>query len=61
MLSERNNVERTNLIRFPLEVHLVHYNEAYGTIGNALGHSDGLAVLGIFFEIGADNKLVEVI
>jgi len=40
----------------PLELHLVHFNVKYQTIGASLDHDDGLAVLGIFFEvIDTDN------
>lgn len=41
--------------RYPMEVHLVHYNTRYGvSLGHALDNSneeDLLAVLGVFFEI----------
>jgi Eukaryotic-type carbonic anhydrase len=33
------------------EMHLVHFNAKYGTYENALNHSDGLAVLGVFLEV----------
>jgi hypothetical protein len=33
------------------EMHLVHFNAKYRTYENALNHSDGLAVLGIFLEV----------
>ncbi|KAF7993630.1 hypothetical protein HCN44_010225 [Aphidius gifuensis] len=36
---------------FPLEMHMVHYKRPYGSIGNALKHVDGLAVVGILFTI----------
>ncbi|XP_064612584.1 carbonic anhydrase 2-like [Liolophura sinensis] len=41
---------------YPMEVHFVTFANSYGDISTALGHPDGLAVLGFFFEIGsADN------
>lgn len=41
---------------YPLEVHFVHYNTKYSSINEALNHTDGLAVLGVFFELdGSDN------
>jgi carbonic anhydrase len=41
---------------FPMELHLVHWNTKYADISEAVGHSDGLAVLGFFYEISdTDN------
>ncbi|XP_033738555.1 carbonic anhydrase-like [Pecten maximus] len=37
---------------YPMEVHFVHYNTKYGSLGNAVDKADGLAVFGFFFEIG---------
>jgi len=34
---------------YPLELHLVHYNEKYSTFDEALKHPDGLLVLGLFY------------
>ena len=36
-------------------MHLVHYNSKYGSYHNALNHSDGLAVLAIFLEVGSTD------
>ena len=33
-------------------MHIVTYNLNYGSLNNALAHSDGLAVLGVFFRVG---------
>ena len=41
-------------------MHLVHYNLKHQSVGNALTKRDGLAVLGIMFEIGEANAFVEV-
>ncbi|XP_066977822.1 uncharacterized protein [Macrobrachium rosenbergii] len=47
---------------YPAELHLVHYNSKYASAAEALTHSDGLAVLGIFLEIGeANTKLTPII
>merc|ERR1719357_463677 len=47
---------------FPLELHLVHYNAKYGTIGEALKYPDGLAVIGIMHEVsGKDNPNLDPI
>ena len=46
---------------FPIEIHLVHVNSKYD-LATALTQSDGLAVLGVFYEISAeDNPALEQI
>ena len=42
---------------YPLEMHLVHYNSKYSDIGEAVGHEDGLAVIGIFFEVASSDNV----
>ncbi|XP_053133558.1 carbonic anhydrase 14 isoform X2 [Hemicordylus capensis] len=38
---------------FPGELHVVHFNsEKYANVSEAMHHPDGLAVLGIFLEVG---------
>lgn len=44
--------------RYAAEMHLVHFNSKYQTIDEAAPLDDGLAVLGIFFEL-ADNSTYE--
>ncbi|XP_075711263.1 carbonic anhydrase 12 [Rhinoderma darwinii] len=41
--------------RFPAEMHIVHYNAKYADFSTAMEAADGLAVLGIFIEIGSFN------
>jgi len=41
---------------FPLELHLVHFNSKYANIGEAIGHPDGLAVIGIFFSLSPTDN-----
>ncbi|XP_068767074.1 carbonic anhydrase 15-like isoform X1 [Struthio camelus] len=36
--------------QFPMELHIVHVNVNYRTLGEAKGHPNGLAVLGFFFK-----------
>eukprot|EP00118_Oscarella_pearsei_P024537 m.306267 g.306267 ORF g.306267 m.306267 type:complete len:323 (+) comp41103_c0_seq1:108-1076(+) len=38
--------------QFPAELHFVHYNMKYGNISEAGEKDDGLAVIGVFLEIG---------
>merc|ERR1711892_443644 len=47
---------------YPLELHLVHFDSKYVTIGESLKHPDGLAVIGIMHEVtGMDNPHLEPI
>lgn len=43
---------------FPMEMHLVHYNEKYSNINDALdsGDDDALAVVAIMYHIGKDSN-----
>jgi len=45
-----------NSVRYPLELHLVHYKRQYGSLTQAIPYSDGLAVLGIMFEISENDN-----
>jgi len=38
--------------QYDAELHIVHFNTKYGTPENAADKPDGLAVLGIFIEVG---------
>jgi carbonic anhydrase len=41
---------------YPLEIHIIHWNMKYGSFAEAIKYSDGLAVLGFFYEVStADN------
>lgn len=44
-----------NGYRFPLEVHLVHYATDYGSLTEALKYKDGVAVLGVFYDLSPDD------
>ena len=37
--------------KYPMEVHLVHWNKKYGTVEEAMKHPDGLAVIGFMYEV----------
>ncbi|KAF2357411.1 Alpha carbonic anhydrase [Trinorchestia longiramus] len=45
-----------NGVRYPMEMHLVHYKTEYGSIQQAVQKSDGLAVLGVMFEISQTDN-----
>lgn len=42
--------------RYPLEMHLVHYNSKYGTKEHAAINPDGLAVVGILFQLSEKDN-----
>lgn len=39
--------------RYPLELHLVHYDARHGNISEAKKMKDGLAVLGVLFNVSS--------
>jgi len=45
-----------NAVRYPMELHMVHFKTKYSTLAQAIAHSDGLAVLGIMFEISEQDN-----
>ncbi|XP_052270370.1 uncharacterized protein LOC127871465 isoform X2 [Dreissena polymorpha] len=36
---------------YPMEIHIVHYNEKYGSVAGAVSQPDGLAVVGFFYQV----------
>lgn len=47
--------------RYAMEAHLVHYNRSYGSVEEAFKHRDGLSVVGVFLEVGKENKDLEML
>jgi len=46
--------------QYPLEMHIVHFSTKYDTAGDAIDKKEGLAVLGVFFEISnTDNQTMD--
>uniref|UniRef100_A0A8C4QWL3 Carbonic anhydrase n=1 Tax=Eptatretus burgeri TaxID=7764 RepID=A0A8C4QWL3_EPTBU len=41
-----------NKLQFPMELHIVHYSSRYGSMSNAVRYGDGIAVLGVFLQVG---------
>jgi len=41
--------------RYAAELHLVHFNKRYGSFAEAADKSDGLAVIGVFIDVGEEN------
>jgi carbonic anhydrase len=50
-------------IAFPMEIHLVHKKTDYASVGDSLDYNDGLAVIGIFFQVAdtSDEGLEDII
>ncbi|KAF6720264.1 Carbonic anhydrase [Oryzias melastigma] len=59
---DKGSEHTINGIKFPCELHLVHWNTKYASFGEAADKPDGLAVVGVFLKIGAANpKLQKVL
>ncbi|XP_013777310.1 carbonic anhydrase 1-like [Limulus polyphemus] len=52
---DRGSEHTVNGKRYPLEMHLVHYNSKYDP-SDAINHNDGLAVLGVLFTVSDDDN-----
>merc|ERR1719350_291440 len=50
-------------IAFPMEIHLVHKKTDYASVGASLDYNDGLAVIGIMFQVAdtSDDGLKDII
>lgn len=46
---------------YAVELHIVHHEEHYNTLGDAAKTKKGIAVLGILFQIGEKNPYLETI
>lgn len=54
--SSEGSEHRINGMAAPGEVHFVNYNRKYGSISEAIKHSDGLAVIGVLIQVeGSDS------
>uniref|UniRef100_A0A4W5LY83 Carbonic anhydrase n=1 Tax=Hucho hucho TaxID=62062 RepID=A0A4W5LY83_9TELE len=56
---DRGSEHTVNGIKFPCELHLVHWNTKYPSFGEAASEPDGLAVVGVFLKIGAANPRLQ--
>ncbi|KAK2723537.1 hypothetical protein QYM36_002020 [Artemia franciscana] len=56
--SEEGSEHVINGKRYPMEIHLVHYNKKYGSVPKAVSHRDGLEVLAVFVEISDEANQV---
>uniref|UniRef100_A0A1B0G191 Alpha-carbonic anhydrase domain-containing protein n=1 Tax=Glossina morsitans morsitans TaxID=37546 RepID=A0A1B0G191_GLOMM len=46
-----------NDIRYTMEMHIVHRNRKYSNLTEALGYTDGVAVMGFFYNLDEDEGL----
>lgn len=44
--------------RYPLEMHLVHYDQQYANVSVASQHKNGVAVIAIFFQLTTEDNQV---
>lgn len=42
--------------KYPMELHLVHYKDEYGSMKKAVDYHDGIVIIVFFFETGANNN-----
>ncbi|XP_047446438.1 carbonic anhydrase isoform X1 [Mugil cephalus] len=56
---DQGSEHTVNGIKFPCELHLVHWNTKYPSFGEAADKPDGLAVVGVFLKIGAANPRLQ--
>ncbi|KAL3858193.1 hypothetical protein ACJMK2_012797 [Sinanodonta woodiana] len=54
--SNRGSEHTIDGTAFPMELHIVHFKEEYGSIIKALNHPDGLAVLGFMFKVSSADS-----
>ncbi|CAL4104981.1 unnamed protein product, partial [Meganyctiphanes norvegica] len=56
--SAQGSEHTINSVRYPLEMHIVNFKASYGDLGTAVQKSDGLAVLGVMFEVSSTDNAV---
>jgi len=54
--SSQGSEHTINGVRYPLEMHIVNYKASYGDLGTAVTKPDGLAVLGVMFEVSQTDN-----
>nr|AZF86135.1 carbonic anhydrase 4-like protein [Tridacna squamosa] len=58
-VDSRGSEHDINGVHYPMEMHIVHYNNIYANISEAMDKPEGLAVLGFFFEVKRYNPHFE--
>uniref|UniRef100_G3NMV1 Carbonic anhydrase n=1 Tax=Gasterosteus aculeatus aculeatus TaxID=481459 RepID=G3NMV1_GASAC len=56
---DKGSEHTVNGTKYPAELHLVHWNTKYASFGEAASKPDGLAVVGVFLEIGGANASLQ--
>nr|XP_032836845.1 carbonic anhydrase 2-like [Petromyzon marinus] len=46
---------------YPLEMHIINYKQSYGNVSAAKNYPDGLAVFGVFFQVGGNFSSLDSI
>ncbi|CAL4140384.1 unnamed protein product, partial [Meganyctiphanes norvegica] len=60
--SSKGSEHTINGVQFPLEMHIVNFKTEYGSLGGSVDKGDGLAVLGVMWEIQpSDNPNIQPI
>ncbi|XP_043479644.1 carbonic anhydrase 2-like isoform X1 [Leptopilina heterotoma] len=61
--NNRGSEHLLNGVRYPMEMHLIHKNTIYENMEIALNNSDGLSVIGVFFQLQeeANPRLVPIL
>ncbi|KAF2368434.1 Alpha carbonic anhydrase [Trinorchestia longiramus] len=54
--SSRGSEHTIDSVRYPMEMHLVHYKTEYGSMRNAVRYSDGVTVLAVMFEVSTRDN-----
>lgn len=57
--NDKGSEHTVNGVKYPAELHLVHWNTKYGNFGEAVSMPDGLAVVGVFLKMGAANPRLQ--
>ncbi|KAF2368433.1 Alpha carbonic anhydrase [Trinorchestia longiramus] len=62
-VSSRGSEHTIDSVRYPIELHLVHFKNEYGSLANSLGpNDDGIVVLAVLFELSTrDNPALNPI
>lgn len=55
-VSSQGSEHTVNGQEYPAELHLVHWNAKYADVAEAVTKADGLAVLGFFYEVTAEDN-----
>jgi len=55
--SHQGSEHQLNSQQYAAELHIIHYNDKYDNVGQAINASDGLLVWGHFLQVTSNNKV----